>query len=596
MSVSSLSRPQSRVGPDAGSTTFLTEADAGDYDYSDEFELADEEEEEEDKEEMNEAPSSSFPSSTVDPSVSTSLVVAPKGDSRTHSRVVSRSSGAPSSLSRRTVPHSSTLYALEPRRRGQSDLRADSSFYNTSLLGGVPPSWPTNSPLGVVLCERAVDVTSKRAHEQAMRLATLKAQDAARVKLAEEMELKSRLHVEATAAVEAARRAEREAHARTRAEVRAAAKEFELRRELRRSDAYAASLSHSHADQAASAAASARHRARRIEVSEERAQVRDKQKQSLLLQKLTTEARAQADLALEQAAKKRDPTTPMGAALMAAAATAEDEKQNDDEDAASANGHEGGSPRRTTRAPRSLSPFKPASPLHSSRAVPVEDHSPSLRARLAQARVDWPSGMDTRDPVVPRRDLRAADDRRQVAERALADLAARDQRQARRATNLARTRTDANATNGGTTKPSNGSASKPVTVAGAASARTTKTGSTSARVHHLPPATSARPTATSRTATTTSSATSPSTTATAATSTASRTHTIHTPSAGPSANNSRAVSRAHSPTQPDTDTDAATVTATAQPVPVVAPPVSSHAPSANDSLDQSYGDDEFDEE
>ena len=398
------SRPLTRESkPNSRPESSLKSHDEADESYESEFELPDEQEETDEERDEEDGDDDEI-LSEVDEEKDTAV------DS-TASAEAEASTALVESRPKKAIAQTQ-LYTLKSGKRGYAPLRSDLASYNTSLLGGVPPSWRMTQPLGVVFCERAVDARSKQALEQSTRLANLKEQDERRRQRETDALLRATLHSQALSLLDEKRKVEKAKLKETQLEVKAAVKEFELKLSLKRKEDLVAKAGAAQADREARDASQAKKRAVRERTAAEKLQSRLKQQRAIKLQKM------QADLK-EQEQRRR----------MLEGESKEEDKQAitdatvSDEDAADADG----SPKRKKRpaAEEPPSPFKPPSPLHSSRAIPVDSHSSPLTERLTLAKVEW-KDQEKADVIVPRRDAKAAKERKAQLERELKAMQERE--------------------------------------------------------------------------------------------------------------------------------------------------------------------------
>ena len=349
----------------------------------DEFDLpSGEDTDAEAEEELDAAASDDEEAPLPAPAVTTTAAAAAAGSTSDAEVMAVRSTTSPPPLDSAPASASAAPVATVPSRlllgltskRGLGPLRADSAFYSSTACGvglgtALSDRWVrTKGPQAVVLCDRSRDRATEEKHAHAIRLATLVAEEAARAQReAERLRRNEERQVAATALRESLT-LRREAEAATAAAVRAEAKKFELRAARQRQENLAEKMRLSqivHDDHAARAeklserrlAAGASSSARRM----------DQLRAAKIRQKIeeARKQRGEKETLLERSVQ--DPLPPS----LVVADGAEEEKTEES------------SPRR--RHPSApLSPHRPPSKMHVSRAVMLDTNSPRSRSRSRQ--------------------------------------------------------------------------------------------------------------------------------------------------------------------------------------------------------------------
>lgn len=354
-----------------------------------------------------------------------------------------------SSISASSV--SARLYTLpSSRKKGSSDLLSESSHYNLGRIGGLPIlQWSkAKLPIGIVLSQRSYDTQLQHRLNRTQRLATLKCQDVERLVRESEMELKAQRHKAAQQALDEARRIERELQTRRRTELIAQARAYELKLMLRKSEAYTMRQQASQTMRQVTDDMKNQRMEQRHQVRTQRSEKRQEQVKRTELERRLKEMKEKE--LTEKYAKERSDERKKQREMKKKfdKGSSNDDSLSDlDSDSCVVEVHRGyhGSPPRspgrrlhtnpitdTSYSTQSNGPplFHPQTPLHVSRSIPIECHSPTLAQRRAKcATIVWSPSESQQSSssniiavIVPKRDLKATEERRKKAEVELSEM------------------------------------------------------------------------------------------------------------------------------------------------------------------------------
>lgn len=306
---------------------------------------------------------------------------------------------------------------MRPRGRGMSTLRAEAPHYAlASSLGGVPVAraWrhgAGGAPQAVVLCDRSRDREAEARLRREEKLAALAAADAALKRAHDESEMRSARRAAEERTLAQVRAREARARAELRARVLASTKPFILRATLQRTRALDGNLEQSRAQ--AAFEEERKSQLRQVRTAR-RAQIEATRRKDAQRLALTARVNSQREKEKEEALRT----------------ALEQERSEEEEKQAEMPGSVSPPRRKASSAASALTPFHPPSPLHSSRAVPVDDRSPSFAARMSSAQVDWRAteGIDAAYASPPRRDLKAHEARMAERERLMREMQQRERR------------------------------------------------------------------------------------------------------------------------------------------------------------------------